>query len=45
MIIEREVRKWGCELRTIKHLIYVNRSGEVCIIKCVKVRTSKAPEW
>lgn len=33
MVIEREVRKWCCELRTIKHLIYVNRSGEVCIIK------------
>ena len=33
MVIEREVRKWGFELRTIKHLIYVNRSGEVCIIK------------
>ena len=33
MVIEREVRKWCCELRTIKHLVYVNRSGEVCIIK------------
>lgn len=33
MVIEREVRKWCCELRTIKHLIYVNRGGEVCIIK------------
>ena len=33
MVIEREVRKWGFELRTIKHLIYVNPSGEVCIIK------------
>lgn len=33
MVIEREVRKWCSELRTIKHLIYVNRSGEVCIIK------------
>lgn len=32
-VIEREVRKWGFELRTIKHLIYVNRVGKICIIK------------
>lgn len=25
MAIEREVRKWCCELRTMKHLMYVNR--------------------
>ncbi|HIW76016.1 MULTISPECIES: hypothetical protein [Gordonibacter] len=31
--IEREVRKWCCELRTMKHLIYVNRHGKVCIFK------------
>lgn len=31
--IEREVRKWGGELRAMKHLIYVNRSGGVVRIK------------
>ena len=27
MVIQREVRKWCSELRTMKHLIYVNRHG------------------
>lgn len=31
--IEREVRKWGYELKAMKHLIYVNRQGEVVRVK------------
>ena len=27
--IEREVRKWAAELKTCKHLLYVNRHGHV----------------
>ena len=31
--IEREVRKWAGELRELKHAIYVNRHGNVIVIK------------
>ena len=31
--IEREVRKWAGELRGLKHAIYVNRHGNVIVIK------------
>ena len=31
--IEREVRLRADELRSLKHLIYINRHGEVVIIK------------
>jgi len=33
VVIENEVRKWGAELRSLKRLIYINRSGEVIVIK------------
>lgn len=31
--IERELRKWGGEMRSLKHLIFVNRHGIVIDIK------------
>ena len=32
-VIEREVNLRASELKSLKHLIYVNRSGEIVIIK------------
>ena len=31
--VEREVRKWANEVRTCKHALYVNRHGNVIVIK------------
>lgn len=31
--IERELRKYAAELRKLKHLMFVNRKGEVLVIK------------
>ena len=31
--IEREVRKWSGELRSLRRMIYVNRRGDILVIK------------
>ena len=31
--IERELRKWGRQMKSVRHLIYVNRHGQVIDIK------------
>lgn len=31
--VRREVMKWGCELRSLKSLIYISKSGIVEVLK------------
>lgn len=31
--VERELRKWAGELRTLRHLLFVNRHGKVVEIR------------